>query len=249
MQITSWNINGIRSAYSKQQAWFTENTADIVCLQEIKAQDKQIPFSANDLSKPYLYFNCARQPGYAGVAVLSKIKPLNVERELGHPRFDMEGRLLRLDYPEFTLLNLYLPHGGRQKENLPYKLEVYRVLLKYLQSLKGPVILAGDFNIARSDLDLARPKQNFDNIMFTEAERACLDQLIQLGYLDTFRLLHPEDKAYTWWPYLAEARTNNIGWRIDYIFLSQSLSNNLGQADTHPNQFGSDHCPISVSLA
>jgi len=173
MKIISWNVNGIRAVYRKNFfKWMRKTNPDILCLQEIKAQKEQIP---EELVKPkgyYAYFNFAERKGYSGVAIYTRRKPLKIEYKLGLKRFDQEGRILKLKYPDFTLINVYLPHGGRQKENLGYKLEVYNYLFRYLKNVRSKnIILIGDFNIAHQDIDLARPRQNRNNIMFTPEER------------------------------------------------------------------------------
>jgi len=166
-------------------------------------------------------------------------------------RFDNEGRSLRLDFAEFSLLNFYLPHGGRQKENLDYKLEVYEYLIGYLKEFlkhQKKLILAGDFNIAHKEIDLARPKENQNNIMFTPEERNQADRLLALGFIDTFRQFHKEGGHYSWWPYSFEARKRNLGWRIDYIFISQVLAPKLKNAFILSQVDGSDHCPVGAKI-
>ncbi len=250
MKIISWNINGIRAIYKKNFLdWFIATNADIVCLQEIKAQKEQIPSDLLELKNYFFYFNPAIKKGYAGMAVYTKQKPLKVEYKLGLNRFDQEGRILQLEYPSFILINVYLPHGGRQKENLDYKLKVYDYLLEYLQKSKDRnIILIGDFNIAHQDIDLARPRQNQNNIMFTLEERQQIDKIINLGFLDSFREFHKEGSHYTWWPYMAKARQRNLGWRIDYIFISKELTKNLKDAFILSEVMGSDHCPIGIEI-
>jgi exodeoxyribonuclease-3 len=250
MKIFSWNVNGIRAIYKKNFVdWLKKSNADIVCLQETKAEPEQLE---NELIKPqnyFSYFNSAIKKGYAGVAVYTKEKPLRVEHKIRFKRFDEEGRSLKLDYPDFTLVNLYLPHGGRQKENLGYKLEVYDYLIKILEKIKNEnVILIGDFNIAHTEIDLERPKQNKNNIMFTPEEREKLDKIVELGFVDTFRQFNKEKGHYTWWPYFANARERNLGWRIDYCFVSRKLVHKLKDAFILSDVEGSDHCPIGVEI-
>lgn len=251
MRIISWNVNGLRSVYNKGVfiKWLEKGNADIVCLQETKAQKQQL---SPDLLKPggyYSYFSSAEKKGYSGVAVYTKSKPFSVRRKLGIERFDNEGRILELKYPEFTLINIYIPHGGRGKENLEYKLEVYKKLIRKLEKLKDKkVILAGDMNIAHEEKDLARPKQNKNNIMFTVEEREQIDKLINLGFVDSFRKFHKGSKNYTWWPYMANARKRNLGWRIDYLFTSKILARKLNNASISKGIIGSDHCPIGMEI-
>jgi len=248
MKILSWNVNGIRAVYKRGfLKWLNQTKADIVCLQETKAQKEQIP---DDLINPkgyYSYFNSASKKGYSGVAVYSKTKPEKAEYKLGMKRFDQEGRILKLKYPKFTLINIYLPHGGRGKENLDYKLESYKYLLNYLKRNKSKnIILIGDFNIAHQEIDLARPKDNKNNIMFSPIERKQIDKIIKLGFTDTFRKFNQKTGNYTWWPYYRNCRERNIGWRIDYVFTSRNLK--LKNAFILKNVSGSDHCPIGVEL-
>lgn len=250
MKIVSWNVNGLRAVYKRNfLEWLEESKIDIVCLQETKIQEGQIPFDLIYPQNYFSYFNSAQKKGYSGVAVYSKRKPVIVEKKIGFSRFDDEGRILQLKYTNFTLINLYLPHGGRQKENLGYKLEVYDYLLTSFRKVREKqLILIGDFNIARSELDLARPKENFNNIMFTSQERKRIDQLIALGFVDTFRKFHQENGNYTWWPYYANARQRNLGWRIDYVFTSKSLSPRVKDAFILKEVLGSDHCPVGVEI-
>jgi exodeoxyribonuclease-3 len=250
VKILSWNVNGLRAIYKKGfWEWFEKIKADIVCLQETKIQEEQLSFDLVKLKNYSSFFNSASKKGYSGVGVFSKKKPLEIKRKLGLERFDNEGRFLELQYPEFTLINLYLPHGGRQKENLAYKLKVYDYLLKYLQKMnKQKLILIGDFNIAHQEIDLARPKQNKNNIMFTLKEREQIEKLIELGFTDSFRKFHKEGGHYTWWPYLANARERNLGWRIDYAFVSKKLTPNLKKSFILSQVKGSDHCPIGIEI-
>ena len=249
-KIISWNVNGLRAVYKRDfLQWLEETDADIVCLQEIKAQVDQLPSDLIEAKGYYSYFNAAVRKGYSGVAVYSKKKPKLLEGVLNHQRFDEEGRMLELEYPEFILMNFYLPHGGRQKENLDYKLEVYNRLLDYLEKIQDKnLILVGDFNIAHEEIDLARPKQNLNNIMFTQEERKQIDQMIELGFTDTFRKFHKGEEHYTWWPYFVNARQRNLGWRLDYMFTSKKMTSKLKDAFIFRNVMGSDHCPVGIEL-
>jgi len=250
MKIISWNVNGLRAVYKRNfLEWLKKTKADIVCLQEIKAQIKELPPDLIKSKNYYSYFNPAVKPGYSGVTVYTKEKPIEVENKLGVERFDQEGRILKLKYPGFSLINVYLPHGGREKENLDYKLKVYKNLLNYLKKIKNKnLILIGDFNIAHSEIDLARPKDNQNNIMFTREERKEIDKIIKLGFTDTFRKFNNGGGNYTWWPYYLNARQRNLGWRIDYSFTSRKLKNKLKNAFILKNVMGSDHCPIGIEI-
>ncbi len=248
MKIISWNVNGIRNVYKKDFIeWLGEIRADVICLQETKAQPDQLPQDLTKIGDYASYFSSANKKGFSGVAIYTKQKPQKIESQIGLRRFDDEGRFLKFDFPRFTLINLYLPHGGRQKENLDYKLEVYNFLLKYLAKIKKQnLILIGDFNVAHKDIDLARPKDNKNNIMFTPEERKQIDKLIKLGFTDTFRKFHKESGYYTWWLY--QLRDQNIGWRIDYAFTSKALTPKVKDAFILPEVSGSDHCPIEVEI-
>jgi len=250
MKILSWNVNGLRAVYKRNfLQWSEEVDADVICLQEIKIQRPQLPSDLINLKNYQSYFSFAVKKGYSGVAVYTKEKPIKVEPKLNLQRFDSEGRILRLDYSDFLLINLYLPHGGRQKENLVYKLEVYDLLLNYLEKIKNKnVILIGDFNIAREEIDLARPKQNQKNIMFTPEERGKIDRIIELGFTDSFRKFYKDGGHYTWWPYYLKARERNLGWRIDYVFVSKPLSKKVKNSFILKNVYGSDHCPVGIEL-
>lgn len=251
MKIISWNVNGLRAVLKRGFLdWLKNSKAGIVCLQEIKLQEKTLPPELTNPAGYFSFFNFAQKLGYSGVAVFSKQKPLTIEKKLGFGRFDEEGRILKLKYPDFTLIILYLPHGGRQKENLNYKLEVYRHLLDYLKKIKNQkVFLIGDFNIAHAELDLARPRENKNNIMFTLEERRQIDKIINLGFCDTFRKFHRDGGHYTWWPYFASARQRNLGWRIDYAFASRKLTPRLKDAFILPGVLGSDHCPVGIEMS
>lgn len=250
MKITSWNVNGIRAVYRNDfLKWFNATKPDIICLQEIRVQKEQIP---EDLIKPkgyYSHFNFAEKKGYSGVAVYTKKKPLKVKYKLGLKRFDKEARILKLEYPDFTLINLYFPHGAHDKRNLGYKLKSYEHLISYLGKNKNKnIILIGDFNIAHKEIDLARPKDNRNNIMFTLEERKQIDRIIDLGFTDTFREFNKQEGNYTWWPYRFDAKERNLGWRLDYIFTSKTLTPKFKKAFILSTVTGSDHCPIEIEI-
>ncbi len=250
MKIISWNVNGLRSIYHHGYFnWLRGQNADLLCLQEIKAQEEQLPPEILSLKNYHSIFNSARKKGYSGVAVYSKIKPLSVSRMLNDPRFDHEGRILDIKFDFFDLINIYLPHGGRDKSKLPYKLDVYAKFFEKLKKRKRPLIIVGDFNIAHKEIDLARPKQNTDNIMFTAQERKQIDNLMKMGFLDSFREFNQKPGNYTWISYRRGAREKGLGWRIDYIFVSQSLKPRLKNASIHSRKMlGSDHYPIEIEI-
>jgi len=250
MKILSWNVNGLRAVYKRNfLEWLKRSSADIICLQEIRARKEQLSSELTDLEGYHSYFNSAKKDGYSGVAVYTKIKAQKITSISGFERFDEEGRFLECKFKNLILINLYLPHGGRDKKNLTYKLKAYAYLLNYLKRYKNKqVILCGDFNVAHQEIDLARPKNNVKNIMFTFDERECLDRLIELGFIDTFRKFYREGGYYTWWPYIANARQRNIGWRIDYIFTSQSITPLIRNTFILKEITGSDHCPIGIEI-
>ena len=250
LNILSWNVNGIRSVNRNGFIEFLkEHSPDILCIQEIKSGKKDIPSELTSSFTYKTYWNPAEKKGYSGTAVFTKERPLKVEYNLEMERFDREGRSIILEYPDFILINLYFPHGGREKENIPYKLDAYRHFLKTIKEIKEkPIILCGDFNVAHKDIDLERPKDNMNNTMFTHEERKCIDSIIKEGFTDTFRLFNKEKGNYTWWPYMKDLRERNIGWRIDYIFISESLKPKVKDAFILKKVKGSDHCPIGIEI-
>ena len=250
MRIISWNVNGLRAASKKGfLEWLIKDDSDIVCLQEIRAYKEQLSHNLVNPKNYYSYFNPAVKKGYSGTAVYTKKKPLSIKTNLITKKFSKEGRILWLEYSDFILINFYLPHGGRQKEKLDYKIESYHHILNLLKKTKNKnVILVGDFNIAHQEIDLARPKNNQDNIMFTLEERKQIDRIIKLGFIDTFRKFHQTEGGYTWWAYIANARERNLGWRIDYIFISKDLILKVKDAFVLQNVFGSDHCPVGIEI-
>jgi exodeoxyribonuclease-3 len=251
MKIFSWNVNGLRASYKKGFLnWFKEAKPDIVCLQEVRSKRDELPEELKEINGYNLFLNPAKKPGYSGTAIYTKEKPIKEVTTIKLDRFDKEARMIRLDFPGFILINLYLPHGGRQKENLDYKLEVYVRLLKYLKKLKNKkVVLVGDFNIAHKEIDLARAKDNQNNIMFTPEERRQIDKIIKLGFIDTFRKFDNTIGHYTWWSNFAKARERNLGWRIDYCFVSKPLVKKVKHAFILDKVLGSDHCPIGIDIS
>lgn len=247
MRILSWNVNGIRGAYSKGFLDFLgRDSPDILCLQETKANPRQL---APEQRHPrgYRSFWCfSERKGYAGVAVFSKEEPLSVRNGIGMAKFDSEGRVIALEYPKFTLVNVYFPHGSRDLSRLDYKMDFCNAFLAYLKKINRNTVVCGDINIAHTELDLARPKDNMNNTGFLPRERAYMDVLIQLGYVDTFRQSYREGGHYTYW--LAGMRQKNIGWRLDYVLVSGDLVSRLKDAFILSEVQGSDHCPVGVSL-
>lgn len=257
MKLISWNVNGIRAVAKKGLFdWLAQEKPDLLCLQETKAHPEQLD---EEILKPQGYqtfWSSAKRKGYSGTALFirteSKIKPLTVREGLEIPEFDVEGRTLIAEYPEFILYNSYYPNGGHELLRVPYKLSysdaVLDHALKTKKSLQKPIILTGDFNTAHQSIDLARPKQNEGNTGFLPEERAWLDKLISKGFVDIFREFETEAGHYTWWSYRAGARQKNIGWRIDYFFVTPELKDHIKKSYHQPHILGSDHCPVVLEL-
>lgn len=252
MKIISWNINGIRAAQKKGFLdWLHRESPDIVCVQEIKAQEDQLNMDIRNPDGYYAYFNPAERKGYSGVATFSKEEPLSIRKGYGVERFDCEGRVLTTEYRDFFLLNIYFPNGQRDGERLKYKMDFYDETLRYVEALKKTgkeVITLGDYNTAHKEIDLARPKENSGTSGFLPIERAWLDKWIASGQVDIFREFNKEPGQYTWWDQKSRARERNIGWRIDYHFVTEGLKEKVRHAAILPEVMGSDHCPISLEL-
>ena len=253
IKIASWNVNGLRAINKKGfKDFIRQNDFDIVCLQEIKIQEEKIPDELRDIEGYSSYFSSAARPGYSGTAVYSKIKAVQSGNSFGQSCFDDEGRLLWLDFKDFILFNTYMPNGGRLKQRLKYKLNFYDSFLKYLEALSKQgrnIILTGDINTAHKPIDLARPKQNEKNTGFLPEERAWIDRLIAVGLLDAFRLFNDKPCHYTWWDYKTRSRERNVGWRLDYFFISSKLEKRVKNSGIMSYVMGSDHCPIFLEIS
>lgn len=245
IKIITWNINGYRSAEKDNsiETLIRYNKPDIICLQEIKMNDKVL----NEFGY-HCYYNFAEKKGYSGTMVFTKNKPLHIKYEMGLDRFDQEGRFILLEYDKFVLINIYIPHGGRKKENHPYKFSVINKLLELLKNLDKDIIICTDFNIAHKEIDVKNYKTNYDNNMFSYEERAKIDELLNLGYIDSFRSLVKDGNIYSMWPNGFNARVRNMGWRIDYIFMSKNLEKNIKNVKYLKEHLGSDHCPYIVDI-
>ncbi len=254
MKITSWNTNGLR-ATAKQgffEPIFKELKPDILCLQETKSEPDQLAEEVRNVPGYFSFFSYSKlRKGYSGVAIYSKIKPEKVT-ELGIKKFDDEGRTLVAYFKDFVLINCYFPNGGGGPERLKYKLEFYDAFLEFCDKLrkqKYKIIFCGDVNTAHEEIDLARPKENEENTGFLPVERAWLDEVVAHGYADVFRHLYPTKKdAYTYWDMKTRARDRNVGWRIDYFFVSPDLLPKVKDFKIYSDYFGSDHCPIELDL-
>jgi len=252
MKIISWNVNGIRAVFKKGFLdWLKEADPDILCLQETKAHVEQLPKELLEDHGYHTYWHSGERRGYSGVATFSKEEPLYVQEGIGIDRFDREGRVLLTEHPNFLLYNIYFPNGQRDQERLDYKLNFYDELLPIIneQVESGQnVIVTGDWNTAHHEIDLARPKDNVKNSGFMPIERERLDTYVEKGWVDTFRLFHPEPDRYSWWTYRFGARSRNVGWRIDYFFVNEGFTEQVLDGDIHDDVMGSDHCPISISI-
>lgn len=251
-KLVSWNVNGLRSAAKKGFFdWLDKEDADVVCLQETKIDAAKLTEQLTKPNRYTSYFSHAQRKGYSGVAIYTKEKPISVKEGLGISRFDEEGRVLVADYGDFVLLNVYYPNGKASEIRLHYKLDFYDAFYDFANQLKDQgkhLIICGDVNTAHKPIDLARPKENENISGFLPVERAWLDKFIAAGYSDTFRSVNHEPHNYTWWHMVTRARERNVGWRIDYFFVSNALEKKLVNATIEPQVLGSDHCPITLSI-
>ena len=253
ISLFSWNVNGIRAVERKgAMDWFLDEKPTILGLQEIKASRDQVPESLKDLGGYEDYFVSAERKGYSGVALYSQIKPKAVHYGLGIKEFDNEGRVVIAEYGKFTLLNVYFPNGKASKERLAFKMAFYDAFLEHINMRRErgeKIIFCGDVNTAHKEIDLARPKENEKVSGFLPEERAWIDRVIEAGYIDTLRLFNDQPEQYTWWDMKSRARERNVGWRIDYFFVSSNLKRKVKAAVIRPEIMGSDHCPVGIELA
>lgn len=252
MKITTWNVNGYRAVLRKEALeWVSEVDPDVLCLQEIKVQLDQISEEEADLPGYQAVWNPAERKGYSGTVTFYKQPPVDVEKGFGEDRFDGEGRVIRTEYPDFYLYNIYFPNGGQENKRVPYKLDFYEHFLHIIDGLHAAgkqIIITGDFNTAHSEIDLANPKGNENNTGFLPEERAWIDRYLEHGFVDAFRELYPERVAYTYWTYRFNARKRDVGWRLDYFLVSQPLMDRVADVIVHDQIMGSDHCPVSLLL-
>ena len=251
-RLISWNVNGLRAVLKKDFfKWFKKEAPDVLCLQEIKATQAQLPPDILHYPGYNMSWNSAERLGYSGVATFSKDKPVSVNTTCGLKHFDCEGRVLQTEFPEFTLFNIYFPNGKRDDVRLKYKMDFYEHYLDYFMKLrkKGKkLVICGDVNTAHKEIDLARPKENSKISGFLPIEREWMDKWVSKGFIDTFRVFDPSPAKYTWWDVISGARARNVGWRIDYFFISEDLKPNLEEAFILPDVMGSDHCPVGIEL-
>jgi exodeoxyribonuclease-3 len=254
MKITiwSWNVNGLRAAMNKDFiATIRKNDPDIFGLQETKLQEQQIPKETEELSDYHQYWSHALRKGYSGTALFSKQQPLTFETAFGVEEFDTEGRINIAEYEHFFLFNIYFPNGAMSDDRLDYKLRFYDKALDIMEQKRKSgkaVLVAGDYNTAHKEIDLARPKENENISGFLPIERQWLDKLVERGWVDTFRHFDSSADQYSWWSYRAGARPRNVGWRIDYFFIDKEHLNMISKAGIRQDVMGSDHCPVYVEL-
>lgn len=252
MKIVSFNVNGIRAIMKKE---FTSSldalNPDILCLQETKAQDLQVEEALASINGFHLSANSATKKGYSGTAILSKVKPLSIQYDMGIAKHDDEGRVICAEFEDFYLVNVYVPNSGSDLKRLSYRQEWDKDFNAYLKELEKtkPVVVCGDFNVAHRDIDLANPKPNYNKSAgYMQEEIDGMDAYLGNGFVDTFRHFHPEQVKYSWWSYRAGARERNVGWRIDYFLVSEAFLPNVSNAEIHNEIMGSDHCPVSINI-
>jgi exodeoxyribonuclease-3 len=251
MRIISWNVNGIRAIQKKDFIGSLKSmNPDILCIQETKAQDDQVHKALEDIDYK-IYCNSAIRKGYSGTAILTKTEPINIIYDMGIEEHDQEGRVITAEFKDFFLITVYTPNSGSGLKRLDYRQQWDKDFLVYIKKLEElkPVITCGDFNVAHCAIDLARPQPNYNKSAgYTQKEIDGMDNLIQKGFIDTFRAAHPDEIKYSWWSYRAGARPRNIGWRIDYFLVSEALSDKVEKAEILNEIMGSDHCPVSVDI-
>ena len=248
MKLISWNVNGIRACLNKGFSdFFKEVNADIFCLQETKCQPEQINLEFEGYTS---YWNSAERKGYSGTAIFTKKQPVNVTYGIGIEEHDKEGRIITLEFENFYLVTNYTPNAKRELERLDYRMVWEDEIRKYLLELnkKKPVIMCGDLNVAHEEIDLKNPKTNKGNAGFTNEEREKMTELLNAGFIDSYRYLYPEKIEYSWWSYRFKAREKNAGWRIDYFIVSEALKDKLEGATIYTEILGSDHCPVGLEI-
>ena len=253
MRLISWNVNGLRAVITKGfESFFKEINADIFCIQETKMQEEQIDDNIKNIFKEYnCYWNSAEKKGYSGTAIFSKKKPLNVSYGIGAEEHDKEGRVITLEFQNFYMVNCYTPNSKRELERLAYRQVWEDEIRRYLLNLNKtkPVIMCGDLNVAHKEIDLKNPKTNRGNAGFTDEEREKMTNLLDAGFVDTYRYLYPDKTdSYSWWSYMGRAREKNVGWRIDYFIVSDDIKEKIKEAMIYPEVMGSDHCPVGLEI-
>ena len=253
MNLVSWNVNGIRAIAKKDFFDSIKDFSwDVLCLQETKAQNHEVAGVLEPLEGVNGYYNAADKKGYSSTAILSKSEPEAVSFDMGIEEHDKEGRIICADYGSFYLVNVYVPNSGQGLVRLDYRKQWDADFLSYLKDKEKvkPVVVCGDFNVAHRSIDLKNDKANYNKTAgYTQVEIDGMDNFVNAGFIDSFRLFHPEEIAYSYWSYRMNARAKNVGWRIDYFLVSESLVPNVKSASILPQYFGSDHCPVTLELA
>ena len=248
MKIISWNVAGFRACLKKGfEDFFYECDADIYCLQEVKAEKDQIDFEPKDY---YCYINPAEKKGYSGTLIYTLYEPISVTYGIGDINYDNEGRLITLEFEDFYLVNEYVPNVKRDLSRMEYRMnweDKLRIYLKELEK-KKPVVVCGDLNVAHEEIDIKNAKANIGNAGFTYEERNKFTELLNSGFIDTYRYFNPEKEEYSWWSYMFNARANNAGWRIDYFLVSKSIIDKVDKTKIYTDVYGSDHCPIGINI-
>jgi exodeoxyribonuclease-3 len=252
-KLFSWNVNGIRAAHRKGLLeWLKQTRPDVLCVQETKANPDQLDEELKNPEGYYTYWASAEKKGYSGVGLYSRVEPVSIQIGLGIEKFDREGRTIIADYGDFLLITAYFPNGGRDHSRVSFKMDYKKAFLELCNQYRGSgrsVVFCGDVNTAHREIDIARPKDNENRTGFLPIERAWIDRVVEEGYIDTFRSLHPDlADAYTWWAYWGGGRERNVGWRLDYFFISPDLQDRVTAAEIHTDILGSDHCPVSLTL-
>lgn len=252
IKLYSWNVNGIRAAERKGFLdWMHQEKPDVLCLQETKAESTQLSEGLLHPDGYESYWNSAIRKGYSGTAIYTRLSPMLAMTSFSDSFLDGEGRIILLEYESFYLFNVYFPNGGSGPERLAFKMKFYDRFLDLIESFRKrkPIVICGDVNTAHQEIDLAHPKENQKSSGFLPMEREWLDKLFKKGYIDTFRLLHPDEKdRYSWWDMKTHSRSRNVGWRIDYFVVSEELKKSVVGADILPDVMGSDHCPVKLIL-
>ena len=253
MKLISWNVNGLRAVINKGfEEFFKGINADIFCIQETKMQEEQLEEKINTIFNGYkMYWNSAEKKGYSGTAIFSKKEPINVKYGIGIEEHDKEGRVITLEFEKFYMVNCYTPNSKRELERLDYRMIWEEAFRNYLLELnkKKPVILCGDLNVAHKEIDLKNPKTNRRNAGFTDEEREKMTELLNSGFVDSFRYLYPDKTdIYTWWSYMFKAREKNAGWRIDYFIVSDNIKDKIKESYIFSEIMGSDHCPVGLDI-
>lgn len=255
MKLLSWNVNGVRAVWKKSAlaSWLKEQKADVYCLQETKAEPAQLDEELKNPLGLHAEWNWGERKGYSGVATFCREKPASVERGFGMKKFDNEGRVLVTKHADITLFNIYFPNGKSGEERLKFKMDFYEaflaVLARYRKNGDDHLVICGDVNTAHKEIDLARPKENRKTSGFLPEECAWMDKLVAAGFIDTFREFEKGGGHYSWWDMQSRARERNVGWRIDYFFISENLRPRLKKAFIQPEVMGSDHCPVGIELS